>query len=331
MNGKKLAQSWQWPPRRYSVVMLTKSEKAKTSAAEWLQFWDTIRQPDRITILIGFSVLMFFVLFLGYFGTRSLVRSFGFYRMSFHAPFVEDIRPGTKIRYQGALEIGEVEYLASGISGHTITAKIRDDFPIPTFGSRASLSSWGYFGAKFINIEIVPTTVTELYHAQGKSMPLEKIINSSIIFQQYYDAIKSEGGNLSILEKRLQQLRTTISEVKRIPYVQRHAARTVVRNATGLMNNFFGVVNTTSQDLYTMLSRVNDVSEYLVYDLNKNLPKIKANMAKLEQSVAYDSESFSARLLHEETIYLLLLDYARYANEKLNDMASSPYRIFFNN
>lgn len=311
--------------------MQIKSEKAKTSAAEWLQFWDSIRQPDRVTILIGFSVLMFFVLFLGYFGTRSIVRSFGFYRMSFHAPFVEDIRPGTKIRYQGALEIGEVEYLASGISGHTITAKIREDFPIPTFGSRASLSSWGYFGAKFINIEIVPTTVTELYRAQGKSMPLEKIINSSIMFQQYYDAIKSEGGNLSILEKRLQQLKATIADVKRIPYVQRHAARTVVRNATGLMNNFFGIINTTSQDLYTMLSRVNDVSEYLVYDLNKNLPKIKVNMAKLEQSVAYDSESFSARLLHEETIYLLLLDYARYANEKLNDMASSPYRIFFNN
>lgn len=311
--------------------MLTKSEKAKTSAAEWLQFWDSIRQPDRVTILIGFAVLMFFVLFLGYFGTRSIVRSFGFYRMSFSAPFIEDIRPGTKVRYQGALEIGEVEYLVSDTSGHTITAKIREDFRIPVFGSRASLSSWGYFGAKFINIEIVPMQAAEFYSLQGKSMPLEKIINSSIMFQQYYDAIRSEGGNLSILEKRLQQLRTTIAEVKRIPYVQRNAARTMVRNATGLMNNFFGAINTTSQDLYTMLSRVNDVSEYLVYDLNKNLPKIKANMAKLEQSVAYDSESFSARLLHEETIYLLLLDYARYANEKLNDMASSPYRIFFNN
>ncbi|GAB4426004.1 MAG: hypothetical protein OHK0011_07420 [Turneriella sp.] len=311
--------------------MLMKSEKVKTTATEWLQFWDSIRQPDRVTVLIGFLLLMFFVLFLGYFGTRSIVRSLGYYRMSFHASFIEDIRPGTKIRYQGALEIGEVEYITSGTSGHTITAKIREDFPIPTFGSRASLSSWGYFGAKFINIEIVPTAVTEFYRAGGRSMPLEKIINSSIMFQQYYDAIRSEGGNLSILETRLQQLKKTIAELKRLPYVQRHSARMVVRDATGLMNNFFGIINTTSQDLYTMLSRVNDVSEYLVYDLNKNLPRIKANMTKLEQSVAYDSESFSARLLHEETIYLLLLDYVRYANEKLNDMASSPYRIFFNN
>ena len=77
--------------------------------------------------------------------------------------------------------------------------------------------------------------------------------------------------------------------------------------------------------------KVNNASEFLVYDLNKNLPKIKANMLKLEQSVAYGGESFSSRLLHEETIYLLLLDYARYANEKLNDMSSAPYRIFFNN
>jgi ABC-type transporter Mla subunit MlaD len=311
--------------------MLTKSEKAKTSATEWLQFWDSIRRPDRVTILIGFAVLMFFVLFLGYFGTRSIVRSFGFYRMSFSAPFIEDIRPGTKVRYQGALEVGEVEYIVSDTSGHTITAKIQEDFRIPVFGSRASLSSWGYFGAKFINIEIVPTQATEFYSLHGKPMPLEKIINSSIVFQQYYDAIKSEGGNLSILEKKLQQLKATIAQVKRIPYVQRTAARTIVRNATAMMNNFFGVINTTSQDLYIMLSRVNDVSEYLVYDLNKNLPRLKAGTAKLEKSVAYESDSFSARLLHEETFYLWLLDYTRYANEKLNDMASSPYRIFFNN
>ena len=114
-------------------------------------------------------------------------------------------------------------------------------------------------------------------------------------------------------------------------YVQRHAARAGIVQATGAMNQFFGIVNSTSSDLYTMLLRLNNMSEYLVYDLNRNLPKIKANMVRLENSVAYDSQSFSARLLHEETIYYILLDYAKYANEKLNDMASSPYRIFFNN
>lgn len=313
--------------------MLTTDKKSAepTSVAEWLSFWDSIRNPDRVTLLIGFVVLMFFVIFLGYFGTRTIARSLDYYRMSFSATFIEDIRPGTKVRYQGALEIGEVEYLTSDMTGHRIVAKIRSDFPIPKTGSRASLSSWGYFGAKFINIEIVPTTFNEAFYSLDHSMPLEKIINSTIMFQQYYDAIKSEGGNLSILEKRLQQLRKTVDDIKKIPYVQRHAARATVRRATGIMNNFFGVINSTSSDLYTMLSRVNAASEFLVYDLNKNLPAIKASMAKLEQSVSYEGQSFSARLLHEETIYLLLLDYAKYANEKLNDMASAPYRIFFNN
>lgn len=311
--------------------MLGNSEKIKASATEWLQFWDSIRRPDRLTILIGFCVLMFFVLFLGYFGTRSIIRSFGYYRMSFQSRFIEDVRPGTKIRYQGALEIGEVEHIISDLAGHVITARIRDDFSIPVFGSRASLSSWGYFGAKFINIEIVPSGAQETYRESGKKMPLEKIVNSSIMFQQYYDAIKSEGGNLSILENRLLQLKKAITAIKRMPYVERNAARTIVRNATTGMNSFFKIINTTGQDLYTMLSKINDTSEFLVYDLNRNLPRIKANMAKLEQSVAYEGESFSARLLHEETIYMLLLDYAKYANEKLNDMESSPYKIFFSN
>ncbi|MBL8035209.1 MAG: hypothetical protein JNJ69_16015 [Leptospiraceae bacterium] len=310
---------------------MVKSEIKGASAAEWLSFWDSIRNPDRMTFLIGFVVLMFFVVFLGYFGTRSLARSFNYYRMSFSAGFIEDVRPGTKIRYQGALEIGEVEYLVSSLNGHKIFAKIRDDFPIPVVGSRASLSSWGYFGAKFINIEIVPSTFNEIAYSLDHSMPLEKIVNSSIMFQQYYDAIRSEGGNLSVLEKRLQQLKKTVLDIKKMPYVQRHATRASVQNATRMMNGFFGVINSTSSDLYTMLKRVNSVSEYLVYDLNKNLPAIKTNMTRLEQSVAYDSQSFSARLLHEETIYYLLLDYSKYANEKLNDMASAPYRIFFNN
>lgn len=311
--------------------MSTKSESETASVAEWLSFWDSLRNPNRMTLLIGFVVLMFFVVFLGYFGTRSIVRSFDYYRMSFSASFIEDVRPGTKIRYQGALEIGEVEYLSSDMTGHKIYAKIRHDFPIPVFGSRASLSSWGYFGAKFINIEIVPSTFNDVVYSLDHSMPLEKIVNSSIMFQQYFDAIRSEGGNMSILEKRLHSLKKAVTDVKRMPYVQRHAARASVRQATGMLNGFFGIISSTSNDLYTMLARVNSASEYLVYDLNKNLPAIKANMAKLEQSVAYDSQSFSARLLHEETIYDLLLDYAIYANEKLNDMSSAPYRIFFNN
>ena len=311
--------------------MGAKSEIEQTSVAEWLSFWDSLRNPNRMTLLIGFVVLMFFVVFLGYFGTRSIVRSFDYYRMSFSANFIEDVRPGTKIRYQGALEIGEVEYLVSDMKGHKIFAKIRHDFPIPVFGSRASLSSWGYFGAKFINIEIVPSTFNEVVYSLDHSMPLEKIVNSSIMFQQYYDAIKTDGGNMSILAKRLESLKKAVSDVRRMPYVQRHAARASVRQATGMLNGFFGIISSTSNDLYTMLARVNSASEYLVYDLNKNLPAIKANMTKLEQSVAYDSQSFSARLLHEETIYDLLLDYTIYANEKLNDMSSAPYRIFFNN
>ncbi|MCS6972581.1 MAG: hypothetical protein N2Z22_02870 [Turneriella sp.] len=310
--------------------MSAKVEK-KASLAEWLLFWDSIRRPNRTAMLLGFSVLMFFVLFLGYFGTRSLIRSLGYYQMVFFAPFIEDIRPGTKVRYQGALEIGEVLYIVSDMSGHKIVAKIREDFGIPVFGSRASLSSWGYFGTKFINIEIVPRGVQETYRSTGKEMPLEKIVNSSILFQQYYDAIKSEGGNLSILEKKLQQLRQTIAGVRRLPYTQRYAARNLVRNATGAMNRFFTVVNSTSQNLYEMLEKINNVSESLVYDLNRSLPKLKSAVAKLEKSVAYDSESFSSRLLHEETFYLLMLDHAKFANQRLEEMSAAPYKIFFSN
>jgi len=303
------------------------SEKATT--AEWLSFWDTIGQPDRITIIIGFLILLFLVLLLGYFGTRSISRSLEYYRMSFSAEFIEDIRPGTKVRYQGALEIGEVEYLSSDLSGHKIVAKIRNDFPIPKSGSRASLSSWGYFGAKFINIEIVPSVLSENNYSLEQSMPLEKIVNSTIMFQQYYDAIRRDGGQLSLLENRLQQLKKTVSTLRALPYAQKHSARLAIRSSTAMMNNFFSIINSTSSDLYNMLLRLNNVSEYMTYDLNNQLPVIKARITKLEQSIAYESQSFSARLLHDETIYDLILDYTRFANEKLNDMESAPYTIFF--
>ncbi|HRP69088.1 MAG TPA: hypothetical protein PLY93_06115 [Turneriella sp.] len=312
------------------MATVEKNNSEKTSASDWLSFWGSIQNPNRMTLFIGFVVLMFFTVFLGYFGMRTLVRSFDYYRISFEAPFIEDIRPGTKIRYQGALEIGEVVYMKSSASGHRIVAKIRDDFHIPKIGSRASLSSWGYFGAKFINIEVMPTTFNQDFYTLDTPMPLEKIINSTIMFQQYYDAIKSEGGELSVLEKRLSQLKKTVLDIKKTPYVERHRIRSIVRNAASTTTQMYSVVNSTSADLYKMLKQLNDASEYLVYDLNKNLPSIKAKMDKFEQSVTTDGQSFTSRLLHEETIYYLLLDYVKFTNEKLNDMASAPYRIFFN-
>lgn len=310
--------------------MPNKTRKEETTAVEWLSFWESIDPTNRMTVAIGFIVLMFFVLLLGYFGTKTFVKSFDYYQMTFSAPFVEDIRPGTKIRYQGALEIGEVIALKSSTEGHRVTAKIRDDFRIPQIGSRASLSSWGYFGSKFINIEVIPDSGHDFYTLKSRAMPLEKIINSSILFQQYYDIIKKDGVKMSLLERRLQDLKKAITEVRNIPYAQRHIARRMVHQTANMMQDFFGVINTTSQDLYVMLSRLNDISDYLVYDLNRNLPKIRASMKKLEQSVAYESNSFSARLLHEEGLYLTLLDYTKFANEKLDEMAASPYRIFFN-
>jgi len=305
-------------------------EAEKPASSEWLFFWDSLRNPDRPTLLIGFIVLMFFTIFLGYFGMRTFVDSLDYYRISFEAPFIEDIRPGTKIRFQGALEIGEVVYMKSTPLKHRIVAKIRDDFHIPKLGSYASMSSWGYFGAKFINIEIIPSVFSKTYYTLDDPMPLEKIINSTIIFQQYYDAIKSEGGQLSLLEKRLNQLKRTVFDLKRTPYIERHRVRSTVRNVVTTAEQMVGVVGSTSSDIYTMLKQINAASEYLVYDLNKNLPAIKAKMSKFEDRVTPDSQSLSARLLHEETIYLLMLDYVKFANEKLNDMASAPYRVFFN-
>ena len=301
------------------------------SATEWLLFWENISHPNRITILIGFLVLMVFVVFLGYFGSQVIRGYFQYKKISLYSTFIEDIRPGTKLRYQGALEIGYVESIESSFKGHRVIAKIRSDFSIPAVGSKASLSSWGYFGAKFINIEINPGITTQDFYTLDKSMPLERVINSSVLFQQYFDAIRNEKGQNSILEKRLLDLKAIILSTKQNKFLQKSLVRNIVKDATKGVIDGFKVANDAGIQFHHMMQKINDLSEYLVYDLNRNLPTIKSNMKKLENSVAYDSTSFSSRILHEETIYNMLLEYTIYTNEKLRDMESAPYKFFLSN
>ena len=79
---------------------------------------------------------------------------------------------------------------------------------------------------------IVPSTFNDVVYSLDHSMPLEKIVNSSIMFQQYYDPIKTEGANMSILAKRLVSVKKAVLDVKRMPYVQRHAATAPRANQT---------------------------------------------------------------------------------------------------
>lgn len=303
--------------------------RARTSTTEWLVFWEGVSRPDRIGTALGFFLLILAGLGLGFIGSKSLEYSRSFYKLVFTFEFLEDIRPGTKIRYQGGLAIGQVDYIEPGQKIHKVHARIKKDFHIPKSGSMATVSTWGYFGGKFINIEILNPEFKENAYASGEEMPVEKQVNSTIIFQEYYDLIRREKDKNSILEDKLLNLRAVAKDIQSNPALQPRNVREMVKKATGSINAGFNALNTTGAQSYVFMEKINQISESMVYDLKKDLPKMKAGVEKFQKGVEYEGSSFLSGLLHEESAYYNMLDFSALARNKTAEWKREPYRMLF--
>lgn len=321
------------PPIIYSVYLAMRPRIAKsrsrTSTAEWLVFWEGVSRPDRVGTALGFFFLIMAGLGLGFIGSKSLEYSRSFYNIVFTFDFLEDIRPGTKIRYQGGLAIGQVDYIEPGQKIHRVHARIKKDFHIPKMGSMATVSTWGYFGGKFINIEILNPDFMDDPYLPGNEMSVEKQVNSTVIFQKYYDLIRKDGDKNSILEEKLLGIRAIARDIQKNPALQPKNVREIVKKTTGSVNAGFTAINNAGTQSYALMEKINQISESMVYDVKKDLPRLKTAVEKFQKNVEYEGSSFLSGLLHEETAYYNMLDLSALARDKTAEWKREPYRMLF--
>lgn len=295
-----------------------------------MAIWDNINKIDRVPVYIGIVVLITVSVLLGFIGTQRVSYAKEFYNLNFAFEFLEDIRPGTKIRYQGALIVGEVLKIKTGQNLHFAIGRLKKDFHIPKFGSRVTLQTWGYFGGKFINIDILPSARGTEYYNTGESVPVEKIVNSTIIMKNIYDYFKKDtDAEESKIEKELIELKLRTQKIGNSPYSRPLYVRQLMRKITGGTRNIFDFITSATNRFYLGFSNVNDSLSRSVEDLKTGVARLKRSTSRLKKDFGYETGTIPSRFLHEEIDYNLILEYSDLSKRMMKDFKEQPYRILF--
>ena len=302
----------------------------KVFSGDWLQFWDELKVKSNATFLLGFSIIILAGLAVGYIGSLKVRYANQFYHVSLSLNFLEDILPGTKIRYQGALIVGEVVSIDPG-GNHDIKIRLKKGFTIPKRGSRISLQSWGYFGAKFINNRIINSYRKSEMYAPGDTIPVVDTTNSTIIMNDFYNVIKKPGENeLSPLEAKLQEVTQMAKRLNRSKYAKPAFMRRLLRQKTRQAKKYFVLMNSAGMTSYQAIFNLNSMAENAVGQLGKVLPRWRQRIISIRKSLGYPrEETVSASFWHEEAAYDEVLEYAKYINERMAEFKENPYLILY--
>ncbi|MCS6985822.1 MAG: MCE family protein [Leptospiraceae bacterium] len=312
-----------------NVAWLKQLWQNRGSLTEWLNFWENLDSPGRIAWLLGGIVVILAGLGLGFVGSQRVQYAKEFYPLRIKADYLEGIAPGTKIRYQGALVVGEVTGIKSDGQNHYIEAKIKKDFHIPTNHSRITLSTWGYFGNRYLNVDIFEPHLQQDFWPPYSTLSMEPAVNSSIILQKAYDYLRAEKGEKSLLEKELLKIRNMSKELAQNPYLRPREVRSIVKDLTGKAYLFFSGMKDMGERFYETVRGLNELSEDLTLALQEGISRIRLATEKLQNLVGYESPSLSARIMHYESDYEELAHFMRYAKMKSEIYKKAPYKLFF--
>lgn len=303
--------------------------KTQLNIQEWLNFWESLDSPGRMAWLLGGMVLLLAGIAFGFVGSKRIQYAREFYPITISADYLEGIMPGSKIRYQGALIVGEVVGLESDGRNHFIKAKIKKDFYIPQQGSQISLSTWGYFGSPFLNIDILESARNSEPYPPHAVIPMEKAVNSSVILQKAYDYIKSPEGQKSLLEKQLFEIKKISQEINQAAYLKPKNVRAFVKEIVGKAYLFFSGMRDLGNQFYITVNELNQISEDLTSSIEKSIARLRELSEAFYRMVGYENPTWPSRVLHQETDYEELANFLNYAKEKSAVYKKEPYRIFF--
>ncbi len=304
-------------------------KKKNPHSRDYFAFLEEIRDTGPGAVLIGGLLLIVFALFLGMVGSRELWKSGQYYRVVFELNFVEDILPGTRVRYQGSVPIGEVLYIERGPERHYVHAKIRKNFQLPINGSIITIESWGYFGASFINVEILESFRGTTSYGPGDKIRIEDTINTTAALWELYYFFRSEEESISQLERELLRAKLLTSTVSRSPLFRRGEIRKTLSHFTGETQRVIKGMRTTMQSTYDAFYTFQNYSDETVERLKKNIYQMRRQSEFWQKQVSPDELSPAGEWLHEENQYYKLLYYSIMARDLSKKYKAKPSSIVY--
>ncbi|MCB1147973.1 MAG: MCE family protein, partial [Leptospiraceae bacterium] len=301
----------------------------ENSTSEMISVWENLKKADRAPLIIGLILMIIISVAFGAIGTQRVHYANEFYDVTFTFEFLEVVRPGTKVRYQGALIVGEVTSIETGTDIHRVCAKLKKDFYIPKAANRITLQTWGYFGGKFINIDILTDVQEGEKYQAGDEIPVQKIVNSTIVMQKIYDYFKNIENDESLIEKELLTMKKRTSALANSPYSKPSYVRYILRNITGKTREIFKYVAQGTENIYNGMKNTGESIEKNLEAMKRSLQGLRERTDSWRTSTGYRSGALTSRVLHEETDYYLLLGYTELMNKKMAEFKDEPYKILF--
>ncbi len=321
-NGVTRIGRW-WRVRRWRI--------RRMNIPIWIQRWEKTDGRQKASISMGLILIIIASLLLGYIRNRAVMHSDSFYQIRFRLNFLEDIRTGAGIRYQGGLIVGKVQDIEINNGHFIIYADVAKNFKIPKIGSRASLKTWGYFGAKYINIDII-LPEKELgkqmeYYAENDEILIDEVINLTIMMDKFAQIMAKSDSDVSILENKLDEIKRITHEIKIMSLQTRYEIKnnnykTMAINA---MNKFRDIARQYLQIVEDMDQFNYDVS----IGLSKEIPQMKKSVLFWGKFSRYDENAEYYDFIHSEEGYDTMLAYIKEVNAMMKLYKKKPYKMIF--
>lgn len=287
---------------------------------------------SRVAVVIGFLFIMVVSIGIGYIKTRATIYGEKFYPIKFRLNYLEDIRSGANIRYKGGLIIGKVKDITIKDKHFEIDAIISKEFLIPKTASRITLKTWGYFGPKYINIDIFIKNKEHLnglnFYKKNEIIPIEDVINITILMDKFARAIENnEDEDTSILQQKLGEIQKM---VKRLRLETRRTRYNIKNdNYASKFLNAIDKFNQISRKVFGIIEEIDQFNYDVTIELNSKMPEIKESVRFWRKFTDYHEESKYYGLVHSETSYDKMLAYLKETNRKLKIYKKKPHRMMF--
>ena len=249
-----------------------------------------LEKPELFSIGIGLGVTLSLIFFFLYVIVESST-SFGrYYHMAFQTDFLEDINPGTKIRFQGSLVVGDVSHIESNFKDHLVHARIKNSFLIPRHGSRVSIQTWGYMGQKFINIGVIQGAEKNIPYLEGDVIPMQPSNRLDDALVQFNELLLvKEDGASNLLSQKLREVRRMIYQTKNLSYFQRSVGTTILQRNTRKLRNTLYKTENVSQSLIEYIKSLHQDMVQLYLELDRSISLLHKETNALKEGLEYQN------------------------------------------
>ncbi|MDH5718555.1 MAG: MCE family protein [Spirochaetia bacterium] len=302
----------------------------KDRKVDWLP---RIKKKSEASFWIGMVLLVFAGVGIGYIGSKRISYANEFYTLSFSINFLEDIRPGTKVRYQGGVIVGEITTIESGYQEHIAHAKIKKEFLVPKNNSHISLKTWGYFGGKFVNIEIIHDYIHGETYDEYSILKVEEVKNSAIVMNEIQNIfMKPDMTALSPLENKLTEVKAMTKYVAGIPYIQPKTMRSIIGSGAKKYREYVMEFKDFSIMFFENAEKFSETTKIVLNMINTRTTEYSKPVMNIKNNLFYENYSTVqgyTNLWHDEDAYYYARAFSEYVKDKSVYFKNNPYQLIY--